>query len=264
MKKYDKEINEIIEETNIQNNDNNVPNNLSVDGKENKATKVVQQGANDRTASSGANEGKGEGDQNQTGQNQGNEKKKGRGRPKKSESEQTTQKTEIKDASNDLEKELSKYATNTNTSNGTGTGTGTPAQPVQQPNDNLIDVSQYISGALVLIALDAIFPSLIIWVAGMVDKKYKYIDKRKLKLTQDEKDELEPLADQVVKVLFGMVHPAIAFFVATAVIYAGKLTSLDEREYVEKYESARQRQQKILDEQRKAVARKQARGGAKK
>ncbi len=106
------------------------------------------------------------------------------------------------------------------------------APPVNNdPKKDYVDLSQYISGALFLIALDSVMPALITTIMGVFDKKYKRADKSKLKLTATEKKELEPLADQVVKVLFGMVHPAIAFGITVSLMYMGKVLSLEDEDF---------------------------------
>lgn len=130
-------------------------------------------------------------------------------------------------ASEDLRKDLGGYKTTT------------IEQATQgAPNPQNIDISKYITGALVLIAMDSIFPTAILFIAGFVDKKYKGLDKKKLKLDPTEKKELEPLADEVVKIMFGMVHPVTAFLVVTSIIYFGKLESFTEEDF-KKAESKR-------------------------
>ncbi len=102
----------------------------------------------------------------------------------------------------------------------------------QDPKKDYVDLSQYISGALLLIAIDSVMPSLMCTVLSwFMGSKYKYADKKLLKLTPTEKKELEPLADQIVKLLFGMVHPAVAFAVTLGIMYAGKIMSLEDSDF---------------------------------
>lgn len=131
--------------------------------------------------------------------------------------------TNKKAAQTSLIDDLSKYKTNT-TASPTANVTNVQASPE-------IDLSKYVSGALLLIVIDSCFPALILMIAGFVDKKYKNVDKKLLKLTNEEKKELEPLANEIIKLMFGMVHPAIAFLVATGMMYAGKLMSLDDEDF---------------------------------
>ncbi len=127
-----------------------------------------------------------------------------------------------KDAQTSLMNDLSKYK---NVTQGAANAINTP------PNAQQIDLAKYVSGALLLICLDAIMPTVVLKIAAMIEPKYKRVKASKLKMTKEERDELEPLADEMVKLLFGFVHPAVAFLVATAVIYAGKLFTLEEKDF---------------------------------
>lgn len=136
----------------------------------------------------------------------------------------------VRDASGDLMSDLSKFKQ---------AQPQQPAQPAQNgPQPGQIDLSKYITGALLLICLDAIMPGVVLYIAGWVDPKYKNVRAAKLKMTAQEKKELEPLADEMVKILFGFVHPAIAFLVATGVIYAGKLFALEDEDFEPKKKPA--------------------------
>jgi cell division septation protein DedD len=119
---------------------------------------------------------------------------------------------------NDLLNDLSEYTQ-------TDLNGGAPAEsePAQ------VDLSKYISGALLLIALDAIFPALILNFAKKRNpKKYGKIKVKQMKLTPDEREELEPLADEVIKILVLKMHPAAAFLIAYGIITAGKLLIIEE------------------------------------
>lgn len=125
-----------------------------------------------------------------------------------------------KDAKDSLVNDLTKYK---NVTQG--------ANPANAAGPQQIDLSKYISGALLLICMDALMPGIVLYIAGMVDRKYKGVKASKLRMSKEEKTELEPLADEMVKLLFGFVHPAIAFLIAVGVIYAGKLFTLDESDF---------------------------------
>jgi hypothetical protein len=101
------------------------------------------------------------------------------------------------------------------------------AQPVNGKAD-YIDMSKYVSGALFLIAIDIIMPKLSMTIAGFIDKRYKHVDKKHLKLTSEEKKELEPIAEQVVKILFGYMHPVFAFGVMLSIMYMGKIMMISD------------------------------------
>lgn len=130
---------------------------------------------------------------------------------------------DTKDAKNDLLSDLSKYKTVNN-------GNGTQTQQAPQ-NEVKIDMSKFVSGALLLIVMDAILPGVICLALSFADRKYKYLDKRKVRLTREEKEELEPFADEVVKVIFLKVNPVIGFFVVSGILYGSKFMFLDETDF---------------------------------
>jgi hypothetical protein len=134
---------------------------------------------------------------------------------------------EVSDQQNSLDDLLDKYKQVPQAQIGTQVQTNQPQQPVN-PKADYIDMSKYVSGALFLIAIDIIMPTLSMTIAGFIDKRYKHIDKKHLKLTTDEKKELEPIAEQVVKVLFGYVHPVVAFGVMLSIMYMGKVMMISD------------------------------------
>lgn len=226
--KFNKEINE---ET-IPDSTKNPQVNLFEAENKNQVPSVSEPKGNDTSVQAGANETTETGSALNADEKAGKGKetkteekvKDGRGRKALSDEEKLKRANERKAAQNSLVDDLSKYKSAT-----PSTSTATTQQATQ---DVKIDLSKYISGALLLIVMDAVFPSAIILIAGYVDKKYKYVDKSKLKLEKDEKKELEPLADEMIKIFFGMVHPAVAFFVCSGLLYAGKLMSLEESDFI--------------------------------
>jgi hypothetical protein len=83
--------------------------------------------------------------------------------------------------------------------------------------------SNYVSGYLFLICLDVVLPEMLIYIFGMYDKKFKEINAKDLQLTEDEKKIIEPLADEVVKELFGTMSPVSQFIFTMSFMYGGKL-----------------------------------------
>ena len=125
---------------------------------------------------------------------------------------------QAKDGKTDLQNDLSQYTQ-------TDLNGGEQAEPMQAQ----VDLSKYISGALLLIALDAIFPALILNFAKKRNPaKYGKIKVKQMKLTPEEREELEPLADEVIKILVLKMHPAAAFLIAYGIITAGKLLIIEE------------------------------------
>lgn len=94
-----------------------------------------------------------------------------------------------------------------------------------------VDLTQFISGALFLICMDAVLPSMILMIFGWFNKKYKGVDSKKLRLDADEQKRLEPLAEQIVKLIFGSCNPIVAFAVTYGMIIAGKIMTLEDEDF---------------------------------
>lgn len=97
-----------------------------------------------------------------------------------------------------------------------------------------IDITNFISGALFLTAMDYMFPIVLKYGFGFFNRKYQRIKPsgyEKLQLSDKEKQYLEPSAEQVVKYLFADANPVLIFAVVSCSIYAGKLALLDEEDF---------------------------------
>jgi hypothetical protein len=146
--------------------------------------------------------------------------KKTRGRPKKSENEteiktEKTEKVKIdsEKGKSDLKSFLNDFKTETPTSQ----------QPTSEGIVNNPSVTPVISGYMLLLICDFVFPSVIVLVIGKLSKNLKKkIVAKNLKLTKEEKKELEPLANEAVKYMFSDMHPLTAFAVSLGSIYIGK------------------------------------------
>lgn len=220
--------------TEIEEIQNNVNENLRTD---------IQNGINDGGKMDGNNNGgdnsrseeKKSIENNQTGEtSEATQIKKGRGRPKGSVKKNANAEDgskgqpNIKDAKNSLNDDLNEYKRVTSPVSNTN---GNPT-PNGNPPEGQIDVSKFVSGALLLIAIDAIFPTAIILIMRQFDPKYKYVNKKKLKLTSEEKEELEPLANEVVKLIFGYMPPLQAFLFCMSIVYAGKIMLLSDEDFL--------------------------------
>lgn len=84
--------------------------------------------------------------------------------------------------------------------------------------------NQLISGAMLIALCDFIFPAVIIKLMTYANPKYKGIDKQKVKLTEDQKKDLEPAANIVAAYVFQTVNPIAAFFIAMAISYGSNIT----------------------------------------
>lgn len=148
-------------------------------------------------------------------------KKKGRGRPKKADLIPMEVKTEIPKPSapapaqniNDiLAKELSEYKQS-----------GSIPVPDAGTNPQSLNLSNFIRGSLLLIMIDAIMPNLLIKLLGMVSPSYRSINPNKIKMSKEQRDQMEPLANEMVNVLFGNMPAHQMFFVCLTFVYAGNI-----------------------------------------
>ena len=124
-------------------------------------------------------------------------KKDGRGRPRKGE-EKNPPKT--------LDNLLNEYKTAPNEN--------TP----QSANNEFIN--NHVSGALLLVIIDTIFPMAIKY--GVKRYNNKDVKLNKLQMDAEEKKSLEPLADAFIKLHLSTLDPTTAFFLSLCFIYGGK------------------------------------------
>lgn len=143
-------------------------------------------------------------------------KKRGRGRPPKSDSgndgkppKETAPKAEKKTS---VESEVERIAKEFEAYN---------AESTDPPIDlNSGGSSSYFTGHFLLLICDMFFPVLITF---FIEKKTKVIlEARELYLTEEEKTQLEPLADIVAQDIFGTMPPATQFFILITVAYGSK------------------------------------------
>lgn len=133
------------------------------------------------------------------------EEKRGRGRPRKSEA--------AKESFDNYKKTITPAPA---TTPATATTPAKPAPPVTY------DMSKHITGYMLLVVMDIFFPVLLTKVVGMFNPRAKEIDRSKMKLTSEEKKELNDLADVVAKMMFATMHPLTAFGLITGMMYYAK------------------------------------------
>ena len=121
------------------------------------------------------------------------------------------------DIYNNVNNEIPPTSTNTNTND-------------IAPNTPTININNYISGTLLLIVIDIVFPTIMKY---FFTKLKTLKNKRALNLTSEERKELEPLADEFIKSLSLSLHPAEAFLIVLSFMYASKYASLDETDFIE-------------------------------
>lgn len=224
--KFNKEIGEEI----IPEGKGSALPNVQVDGDKNKVPEIHNPNGNNNGSKAGAIRG----DEKETPPNKDeatSQSKKDadetkvetRGRKKLSDEEKLQRANERKSAQSNLMDDLSKYKT-------TQLPTTTPTIQAA-PEATKIDLSKYVSGALLLLVIDSVFPTLVLKIASYIDIKYKNVSSKKLKLDKEEKEELEPLADEMIKTFFGYVPAPIAFFVCAGLLYASKLMALEDEDF---------------------------------
>jgi hypothetical protein len=80
-----------------------------------------------------------------------------------------------------------------------------------------------ISGLILLTVIDAIAPILLLKVASMLNAKFKKVDVQKIRLTQDEKNDLSEIADEVAATIDA--NPLLLLSISLGGIYMAKITS---------------------------------------
>jgi len=105
----------------------------------------------------------------------------------------------------------------------------TPQNAGNPPQQQKVDISQYISGALALVLIDLFFPAALVFgynkfYATKYDKEP--LKAGDLKLSAKEQKELEPLADAAIKEMMIELSPTKALIIALSVIYGGKMLML--------------------------------------
>lgn len=93
-------------------------------------------------------------------------------------------------------------------------GAGNAAAPVTSPS--------LISGYLFLVVLDGAFPALLVFLLKRFGK-VQGVKVQDLRLTTEERKELEPVADQAARILVGTLDPVTLFLVSYAVITLAKI-----------------------------------------
>jgi hypothetical protein len=100
--------------------------------------------------------------------------------------------------------------------------------PLEDPTQAQVDISKYISGALLLMMIDFLLPTLFTFVYPKL-KRLK--DKKKLKMTKDERKELEPIADECIKQVAMKLAPMEAMALMLLFVYGGKIYELEDSDF---------------------------------
>lgn len=145
--------------------------------------------------------------------------------------EEKTQPVKLATGQDDLNNLLDGYKTKPETTTTTTTNNNLPA-PLQPK----LDASKFINGAVFLIVMDAVFPSLVLFLMEFMNPKYgrvKESARKKLKLDKEERELLEEGANEIVKYIFADTHPMLVFALSVGFIYYGKIDSLEDSDFHE-------------------------------
>lgn len=95
-------------------------------------------------------------------------------------------------------------------------------EPVETIYNSSVNGSVFISGRMLLMITDATIPGIVIKGGKMIGYNTRKT-RADLVLTENEREELEPLADAVVNDMFKHLSPLQQFLIAISAVYAGKL-----------------------------------------
>ena len=102
------------------------------------------------------------------------------------------------------------------------------AQPItpQSTNPAEVNAAKYITGGMLLILIDALVPAVIVKIFHYISPKTKGALKAKaVKMSDDQMEALEPIANEAMKEVFLQMKPAQALVFALFATYAGNALS---------------------------------------
>jgi hypothetical protein len=76
-----------------------------------------------------------------------------------------------------------------------------------------------ITGYLFLLAVNSVYPDMLLWVLARANKKFRGIDSDNITLDSDDLQMIEPIADEVVKIYLPKMNPALLLFVCMNAMY---------------------------------------------
>lgn len=154
------------------------------------------------------------------------EKKKGRGRPKgtKKETENKIhpEKTETEPKADKGTFNVNEYVEADEIKNLQNEHNTKVAPPIQATAP-IIQMKPLISGYLLLVCINTVMPNIIIYIFGMFNAKVKKVNPKDIKLDHQERKDLEPIADEVAKIVFAEMNPMSSFLLSLSFMYGGKL-----------------------------------------
>ena len=143
-------------------------------------------------------------------QTPGEPEKKKRGRPKKAETPKEPTFEKPKDAGSifdDIKKEVE---ANEQSLNQLNTANGTPGESsIHTAAKNIVD------GYMLLTLMDTFFPMIL----KVVYKKASKLKDKQIQLSKDQKEHLEPIADEISQQLLSFMDPVSLFFIMAGAMY---------------------------------------------
>ena len=100
-----------------------------------------------------------------------------------------------------------------------------PKNSVNDPQP-VIESSPVITGALMMMLIDLALPHLMAFANNKLNKKGKKIKASDLQMTNDQRKELEPVADQVAKEMMLQANPLTVLIISMIGIYGINFMSL--------------------------------------
>ena len=91
--------------------------------------------------------------------------------------------------------------------------------PIRQAARNIID------GYMLLTICDAFFP----WILKMFFKKAKGIPDKEIRLSKDQKEHMEPIADEIAQSFLSFMDPVTLFFILQGAMYKQNLDDAIQR-----------------------------------
>jgi hypothetical protein len=90
-----------------------------------------------------------------------------------------------------------------------------PATPQPTPEENKL----LISGYMFLLAVNVIYPDLLLWILSYMSKKYRTIKAEKIALDDTQMEMIEEIADEFVKVYLPKMSPMAIFLICLNGMY---------------------------------------------
>jgi hypothetical protein len=143
-----------------------------------------------------------------------------RGRPRKEEkqpAQETAQEPKKEKSAADLFEEMKRDIESN--AKGLDEPQGDKENPIRQAARNIID------GYMLMTICDVFFP----WILKMFFKKSKGIPDKEIRLTKDQKEHMQPIADEIAQGLLSFLDPVTLFFILQGAMYKQNLDDAIQR-----------------------------------